>query len=463
MIYKLIFKNGPSAGRSISIQHGSIIIGRADGCSIRLTDPYLADQHCEIEWRGSRAVLKRLCAHGRISINGEHVEKEQTLANGDVLELGGIQLGFIRPRDPLTEQVRRVGFIQSLTFVAVALILLLELLFLVGLSLWRVDKMALPPKIDEIKPAPVEEKHVVQMPTDTPTPTATPTATWTPTPSPTPTWTPTATPTATATPTPTPEPTATPAPTSTPTVVPIPTATPTTEPTATPTVVPVPTATPTTEPTATPVVVPAPTATPITEPTAMPTAVPAPTATPITEPTATPTVVPAPTATPTMVPTPTPIPTPQPTAIPTFIPTPTAEPVVPDDQLEVQRKIEERVEAYENLETRLGVNETPLALIARPMVLEAFPDLIHENYKEADIQVERAQIVAPDYFSTYTLRAKIMMKQHRYSEAVNQLVKLKRIAGEGPWSNYADRLLERVQALQFRHEKRQGNTTDTPQ
>ena len=145
-----------------------------------------------------------------------------------------------------------------------------------------------------VSPAPVTP-DITPVVTPVITPVVTPIATLVPTPTPvlvtqvpsiTPSPTATITPVPSVNPTPETTPTATPIPTPTATPTPSPTATPTPEPTATPT--PEPTATPTPEPTATPTPTPEPTATPIPEPTATPT--PEPTATPSPEPTPTPVI-----------------------------------------------------------------------------------------------------------------------------------------------------------------------------
>jgi len=166
-------------------------------------------------------------------------------------------------------------------------------------------------------------------PTVTVTPTATPTHTHSNTPTDTPTQTPTNTPTDTPTASPTPTFTLTHTPTDTPTYTPTPTDTPTVSPTPTFTPTYTSTDTPTITPTATDTPTDTPTPTATDTPTVSPTATETPTQTPTHTPThtltstATPTYTPTdvPTNTPTITPTSTPIP---PTNTPTASPTPTA-------------------------------------------------------------------------------------------------------------------------------------------
>jgi hypothetical protein len=172
------------------------------------------------------------------------------------------------------------------------------------------------------------------LPTTTPTSTAT--ATPTATASATPSLTPSATPTSSATATPTPSATATPTSSTTATPTPSATATPTPSATATPTPSATTTATPTWTPTSTPTYTPSPTpsatVTPTATASATPTATPTPsatvtpTATASVTPTLSPSLTASATSTPTATATATPSATPSATGTPTYTPTPTRTP-----------------------------------------------------------------------------------------------------------------------------------------
>ena len=52
MVAKLIVASGKSAGRSIALKHGKLLIGRADECDIRPLGDEVSRRHCEVRVDG---------------------------------------------------------------------------------------------------------------------------------------------------------------------------------------------------------------------------------------------------------------------------------------------------------------------------------------------------------------------------------------------------------------------------
>ena len=136
-MYKLIFLTGKFKGRRLAIKQGSILIGRDTECHIRLTDDdEVSRKHAILEEKDGGIVVTDPGSLNKILVNDQEV-REARLKSGDILQLGKTRIQFQTIEKSSKQEARRIGLVQRITFASVALLLLLELAFLVGLSTWH--------------------------------------------------------------------------------------------------------------------------------------------------------------------------------------------------------------------------------------------------------------------------------------------------------------------------------------
>lgn len=436
-MYKLTFESGPLKGRHLTVKKGSVIIGNGPNTHIQIQDQQLEARHAVIEWRSDGTFLRALTPSARIRVN-EADQREVRLFFGDRIQLGGTVMLYQQAETRVAEHARRISSIQTLTFVSIGLVILFEIIFLAGLSVWRVDRDDAPrPGSRKMVNQSAAEKlsfmeeqlaKFDQAAENTPEPTATPVsdlipadilAFMPPTPTPAPTSEPT--PIFTPEPAPTQEPTETPEPT--PIVTPEPE--PTTEPTATPEPTATAAPTPTTEPTATP------------EPKATeePTATPKPTRTPK------PTATPKPTKTPKPTSTPRPTPTPEPTPTLTPTPEPTATPVPLPPAIMIP-PIAERQASISNLVVRFGLKEGAVNGMARDMAAEGMALQEKGDVHAAEMKFEQAKVVDATYYPAYILQAELMEAEGKTRRARAEWKDLISASEGTYWQKYAKQRLE---------------------
>ncbi len=329
-MYRLVFQTGPFRGRRIAVQQGSVVIGRGADCVLRVPDPDMADRHAALEQHHDGVYINALSPSHPLLVNGQET-RQAKLRHGDMIQLGQTRALCQMQLPSVIQQNRKLSFLQYLTLVMVVFLLLLELFFVVLLSVWR------------------HEPGVGLTPTA-----ATPAAQ-------------AAAATATAAPPPA---------------------------------------------TATAPAVEA-------EPTA--TATPIPTAT--TEPDATPAAA---------APEPTPEPGPENTATPTAIPAPTAT-AAPIEWLNVA-----------DLEKTYGVENDPLFYITRTMTEEADWAMAEGDTEKAAQQLERVQIIAPNYYPALAKYAELQEKAGKPEAAAAAWTKLKAAAQGTPWEGLAAGHLEQL-------------------
>lgn len=90
MLYRLIFMNGPRKGEQATLPIDMLIIGRGEGCGLRLEDPEAAIQHACIELTDMGPRIRDLGSMNRILVNRRET-REAVLKHGDVLEIGHTQ------------------------------------------------------------------------------------------------------------------------------------------------------------------------------------------------------------------------------------------------------------------------------------------------------------------------------------------------------------------------------------
>lgn len=81
--------------------------------------------------------------------------------------------------------------------------------------------------------------------------------------------------------------------------------------------------------------------------------------------------------------------------------------------------------------------DDPLMEIAREMMEEALLEIRKHNYVQADQQLERVQIVSPEFFPAYAERALLYEKRGMLKEAGQEWTRLMRQSSGTPWHPYA--------------------------
>lgn len=88
---KLIVVQGQDQGAEYDLRPGSIILGRAEECDVRLNDPSVSRRHAQVEVESDRILIKDLGSTVGTFVNDDRIQ-EHALSVGDVLRLGGSTL-----------------------------------------------------------------------------------------------------------------------------------------------------------------------------------------------------------------------------------------------------------------------------------------------------------------------------------------------------------------------------------
>ena len=142
-MYRLIFQTGPLKGKRLAIQQGPVIIGRDPDCHIAVADDEISRKHAVIELRDDGFYIRDLGSMNGILVNDKTC-RESKLKHGDNLEIGRTKIHFQQMGQDDALEERRVTHSQGLAFGAVAFIILVQLAFVIGFSLWRRDVVEKP-------------------------------------------------------------------------------------------------------------------------------------------------------------------------------------------------------------------------------------------------------------------------------------------------------------------------------
>lgn len=91
MPYQLVVLKGRSASSTLRIPPETVtVIGRQQGCQIRIVSSLVSRKHCELLERGGRLTLKDLGSSNGTYVNGLKVEEPTVLEPGSSLMIGSI-------------------------------------------------------------------------------------------------------------------------------------------------------------------------------------------------------------------------------------------------------------------------------------------------------------------------------------------------------------------------------------
>jgi predicted component of type VI protein secretion system len=92
MAAKLIVASGKSAGRSITLKHGKLLIGRAEECDIRPLGEEVSRRHCAMIEEAGAVTVEDLKSRNGTYVNGVKITAKVTVADGDIVRVGPLEL-----------------------------------------------------------------------------------------------------------------------------------------------------------------------------------------------------------------------------------------------------------------------------------------------------------------------------------------------------------------------------------
>ena len=94
-MWKLTIEDDEGKQTSLPLAHEEYGVGRAEENAIRLTDRNVSRKHATLKKNGHGWFIKDLASYNGTYVNGVRVAGEQTIGNGDVVQLGDYRLELI--------------------------------------------------------------------------------------------------------------------------------------------------------------------------------------------------------------------------------------------------------------------------------------------------------------------------------------------------------------------------------
>jgi pSer/pThr/pTyr-binding forkhead associated (FHA) protein len=88
MIVKLLVVQGRPSGKALAFPDGVYYFGRGAECHIRLKSEWVSRQHCVLRVAGTGATIRDLASRNGTLVNGELLERERKLEEGDRIQVG---------------------------------------------------------------------------------------------------------------------------------------------------------------------------------------------------------------------------------------------------------------------------------------------------------------------------------------------------------------------------------------
>ncbi len=93
----LIITDGPAAGQQFALEnHRLVLIGREDKCTFQILDPRVSRNHMQVrlnpDGNGHTAIDFR--SSNGVLVNGEKIEADHPLANGDAIHIGDTEIVY---------------------------------------------------------------------------------------------------------------------------------------------------------------------------------------------------------------------------------------------------------------------------------------------------------------------------------------------------------------------------------
>lgn len=95
MQVKLRVMRGSNTGKEIGLKGPKFLIGRSEECQLQARSDAISRQHCAILVRSTGLVARDLGSRNGTFVNGNRIEGDQPLQNGDVLQVGPLEFSVI--------------------------------------------------------------------------------------------------------------------------------------------------------------------------------------------------------------------------------------------------------------------------------------------------------------------------------------------------------------------------------
>lgn len=91
-------ESGPDRGKLLRLPAGPpLVVGRGDDCDLRLRDADTSRQHLQLRRRQGELLAEDLRSKNGVLVNGEPLQEQRALVDGDELTLGNTVLRYIDP------------------------------------------------------------------------------------------------------------------------------------------------------------------------------------------------------------------------------------------------------------------------------------------------------------------------------------------------------------------------------
>lgn len=99
---RLVILTGKHRGARLNLPKKTVVVGRDEGCAVRLNTHEVSRQHCTLRVDGDEIYVKDLGSRNGTFINDQEVKEESPLKVGDILRVGPMlfQLETQRPDLP---------------------------------------------------------------------------------------------------------------------------------------------------------------------------------------------------------------------------------------------------------------------------------------------------------------------------------------------------------------------------
>lgn len=93
--HRLLWRNNLGKVSSLDLT-GELVVGRDSRCALAFANPEVSRQHCVLRIVGGRVELRDLGSANGTWRNGCRIDAPQVLCDGDVIEVGGQAIAYIR-------------------------------------------------------------------------------------------------------------------------------------------------------------------------------------------------------------------------------------------------------------------------------------------------------------------------------------------------------------------------------
>jgi predicted component of type VI protein secretion system len=99
MEVKMVVLNGKQKNQEIALPRTMFVIGRGQKCHLRPNSPLVSRRHCAITMYSSKVTVRDFGSANGTFVNGQRVQGEVKIGDGDVLQVANLLLGFRIPSE----------------------------------------------------------------------------------------------------------------------------------------------------------------------------------------------------------------------------------------------------------------------------------------------------------------------------------------------------------------------------